>query len=84
MPESMSRVMALALRAMTGMCRDRIFAQDPHYVDAWFRQIDVHQDDQRLRIASNRKAEGSVHRRQQLQVGAPRDELFDHLHVRRR
>ena len=46
-------------------------------------QVDVHQDHLRLVRAGQLDAERPVHRAQQADVGAPRDELLDQLQVGR-
>ena len=81
----MSRGMALALSAITGMCAvagsSRRILQRFDAADAG--QIDVHQDDIRPRGARNLDAAVAVHRAQQADFGPPRDELLDQHHIRR-
>ena len=63
---------------------DRVFAQDFHCLDtADVRQIDVHQDHLRLGGARKLDAESPVHRGQQAQIGAARDEFLNQLQVGR-
>ncbi len=85
-PFSMSRGMALALRATTGISRrGRVFAKNPERSqmppDAW--KIDVHKDYVRLVGTRELDPKVSVSGAQQKQIAAARYQLLDQLQVRR-